>query len=163
MATAWILQRMDAAAAWSSQHMTALRSDCEFDSWQSQSLFSHHFKHYSVISEVLPTETMRTKALEECLRLPQERHHIAWEVVLGGILVAGRRQADRSTRGPSTGLAWLRGWAVLPPEFLFPEPSKTAPKHGAGRPRCAPRMDKTRDRNRGRFLVAKLMPSCMLV
>ena len=29
--------------------------------------------------EVLPTETMRTKVLKECLRLPQERHHIAWE------------------------------------------------------------------------------------
>ena len=28
--------------------------------------------------EVLPTETMRTKVLKECLRLPQGRRHVAW-------------------------------------------------------------------------------------
>ena len=61
MATAWILQRMDAAEERSSQHMTAVRCDCEFVACQSQNLFSHHFIHYSFISEASNLSPMYAK------------------------------------------------------------------------------------------------------
>ena len=68
MATAWSSQHMDAAAAWSSQHMGAVRSDCEFVSWQSHSVFSDHFKHYSVISEASNLSPVYAKTWSMCLQ-----------------------------------------------------------------------------------------------
>ena len=64
--------------------------------------------------EVLPTETMRTKALMECLRLPQERRHIAWGIVLGGIPAQGG-QTPIAQPGSCTEALHGFGGGLLPP------------------------------------------------
>ena len=113
--------------------------------------------------DVLPTETMRTKALMECLRPPKERRRIAWGIVLGGIPAEGGQTPIAQPGSCPEALHGFGGGLFLPPEFLFPEPSNPELSHGAGRPEIGPRINKTRSRNRSRFLAPILVPSCMMV
>ena len=74
--------------------------------------------------EVIPTETIQTKAVEECLRRRQDGRHTALEIVVGASWRRAARHRFASARPLSTGLAWLRGRIARPRKSARWDPLK---------------------------------------
>ena len=90
------------------------------------------------LREVLPTETMRTKALMECLRPPEERRRIAWGIVLGGIPAEGGQTPIAQPGSSPEALHGFGGGLFLPRNSSSLNPPSLSSVMAQGDPKSDP-------------------------